>query len=417
MKAGNSQSSVGCTSNLNAVSGGMKRVILIGLMVLFLAFQADPAPCGAVLIRDGQHLSYCNVPKDMSDEAYFGRELEGVAWENKHSFYRHYIVPDGRNTIDIAGKKIYDAILPYADYPSFMLHQDNDWGADILLCGSTLGLGCFNLYSDGNWISPPAIDGFDSVVVTIPDSSQATPVIKIIHYGWVVKGNKLNVAWTISTKWDDWATNCEMQIDGTFDGMVVVGIRNQLPEAIRDTANALLATIGEQGGIVETLTDTLLMAVKTESQYLGGYVDDGTHYGILLQPDGDGKVAWSLGYSWAGEPDPIFRDPDWKNKMFENGSTGYTPPMVMSAEPEISVQPNPINPSACISYYLPQNAAVSLVLYNMQGKIVKNLAAGGMVSAGRHTVRIESHGLVSGIYICEFKSGAMAKRLKLVLMR
>ncbi len=415
MKAGNSQSGTGCPTNLNSVFDRMKRIILAGLIVLILAFQANSAPCGAVLIRDGQHLSYCNVPKDMPDEAYFGRELEGVAWENKHSFYRHYIVPDGRNTIDIAGKKIYDAILPYADYESFMLHQDNDWGADILLVGSTLGLGCFNLYSDGSWISPPAIDGFDSVVVTIPDSSQATPVIKIVHYGWVVKGNKLNVAWTISTKWDSWASNCEMQIDGTFDGMVVVGIKNQVPTVIRDTANALLATIGEQGGIVETLTDTLLMAVKTESKYLGGYADDGTHYGILLQPDADGKVAWSLGYSWAGEPDPVFRDSDWKNKMFDNGSTGSTPPRVKSTEPEISVQPNPFNPVASIGYYLPQKSTVTLTLYDPLGKIVRKLK-NCMESAGSHTVQVDAGGLSSGIYICEFKSNNTAKRLKLVLM-
>ena len=416
MKAEKLQSSAGHPTNLNAVSGGMKQIILAVLMVLVLAFQASTAPCGAVLIRDGRHLSYCNVPKDMPDEAYFGRELEGVAWENKHSFYRHYIVPDGRNTIDIAGKKIYDAILPYADYESFMLHQDNDWGADILLVGSTLGLGCFNLYSDGNWISPPAIDGFDSVVVTIPDSSQATPVIKIVHYGWVVKGNKLNVAWTISTKWDNRASNCEMQIDGTFDGMVVVGIKNQVPTVIRDTANALLATIGEQGGIVETLTDTLLMAVKTESQYLGGYADDGTHYGILLQPDADGKVAWSLGYSWAGEPDPIFRDSDWKNKMFDNALTGTTHCTKVPVNTDLTAQPNPFNPSARISYYLPQNDAVSLKLYTPQGKMVRELA-GGVVSAGKHTVQVDAGGLASGIYICELKSNATAKRLKLVLMR
>ena len=82
----------------------------------------------------------------------------------------------------------------------------------------------------------------------------------------------------------------------------------------------------------------------------------------------------------------------------------------------LTASPNPFNPSARISYYLPQKAAISLTLYNPQGKMVKELVS-GMVLAGRHTVQVDIGSLASGIYICELKSNAMAKRLKLVLMR
>ncbi len=88
----------------------------------------------------------------------------------------------------------------------------------------------------------------------------------------------------------------------------------------------------------------------------------------------------------------------------------------LSIEPEITIQPNPFNPSARISYSLTQNADVSLTLYNPQGKIVRKLTS-GMESAGRHTVQVDAGGLASGIYICELKSNAIAKRVKLVLMR
>ncbi len=78
--------------------------------------------------------------------------------------------------------------------------------------------------------------------------------------------------------------------------------------------------------------------------------------------------------------------------------------------------PNPFNPSARISYYLPQRADVSLRLYNLQGKIVRELAD-GMMSEGKHTVQVEAGKLAPGIYICELKMGATAKRIKLVLLK
>jgi len=83
---------------------------------------------------------------------------------------------------------------------------------------------------------------------------------------------------------------------------------------------------------------------------------------------------------------------------------------------EIMIQPNPIISSARIRYNLTQRSAVSLTLYNLHGKIVRELA-GGIMSEGTHTVQMEAASLASGIYICELKVDATAKRLKLVLMR
>ncbi len=383
----------------------MKQIILISLMVTLVAIQANAAPSGVILMRDGQHLSHCNVPKDMPDEYYFGRELEGPAWENKHGFYRHYIVPDDRNTIDIAGKKKYDAVLPLVDDPGFVLHADNDWGGDILMCGNTIGLGCFRLYSDGTWINPPFPDEVDSIVVTIPDSSQATPMMKIIYYGWTVNSNKLDITWTISTKWDGWTTNCEMQINGAFDGMVVVGIKNQIQEVIRDTANALLATIGEQGGIVETLTDTLLMAVKTESGYFSGYADDELNYGMLLKPDTAGKVTWSFGYSWAGEPNPIFRDTNWRAKMFDTTSIQHSG--VMPDNPAVNGQavtifPNPFSNKFTIC--LNGLSVRHVDIFGIDGKKVASLSRNFLSTSG--LVWNAPQGLPNGVYIVKaYKNG------------
>ncbi len=99
-----------------------------------------------------------------------------------------------------------------------------------------------------------------------------------------------------------------------------------------------------------------------------------------------------------------------------DGGTENEPIVIAQENLSLEASPNPFNPSARISYYLPQKAVVSLTLYNMQGKLVRELSS-GMVPAGRHTMQVEAGKLASGIYICEFRSGATAKRLKMVLMR
>ncbi len=125
------------------------------------------------------------------------------------------------------------------------------------------------------------------------------------------------------------------------------------------------------------------------------------------------ELMWMYGdytaYSAGGFPDKI--------NFYPYDETTYNEPVGLPlVNLDLAASPNPFNPSAIINYYLPQNTDVSLTLYNPQGKIVRKLMS-GMVSAGRHTVQVNAVGLASGIYICELKSNAMAKRLKLVLMR
>ena len=101
--------------------------------------------------------------------------------------------------------------------------------------------------------------------------------------------------------------------------------------------------------------------------------------------------------------------------LYGNG-TENEPVIITPENLDLAVSPNPFNPSAHISYCLPQKSVVSLALYSLQGKLVRKLVD-GQVSAGRHTVQVDAGSLASGIYICELKTNAAAKRFKLVLMR
>ncbi len=83
--------------------------------------------------------------------------------------------------------------------------------------------------------------------------------------------------------------------------------------------------------------------------------------------------------------------------------------------------PNPFNPSTGISFQLPVVSEVSLVIYNLNGQVVKSLVAGKLV-AGQHEImwdgRNEFGGRVaSGVYVYRLKAGEFVAKRKLVLMK
>jgi len=161
-------------------------------------------------------------------------------------------------------------------------------------------------------------------------------------------------------------------------------------------------------------SDTLYHDLKVSN--INGVVAisiDGTEKGRTAVTVPAGKVGFISNLSGSGNT--AYFD-DFSLTLLSNGYTKASEGATAAVESEMAVEPNPFNPSARISYYIPQKTEVSLILYNLQGKAVKELAS-GMVSAGRHTVRVDAGGLASGLYICELKSGAMARRLKLMLMK
>jgi hypothetical protein len=67
--------------------------------------------------------------------------------------------------------------------------------------------------------------------------------------------------------------------------------------------------------------------------------------------------------------------------------------------------PNPFNPHTNISFWLPRAAGLNLTIYDVGGRFVKSLAAGGQWAPGRHTVTwdgTDQRGVVvgAGVYFC-----------------
>ena len=83
--------------------------------------------------------------------------------------------------------------------------------------------------------------------------------------------------------------------------------------------------------------------------------------------------------------------------------------------------PNPFNETTTISFSIPQKSKVSLKLFDVQGRLIRNLVD-GMEPAGIHPVvwdrrGNDGHMVASGVYFYRFKSVGYEKSRKLVLLR
>jgi hypothetical protein len=65
--------------------------------------------------------------------------------------------------------------------------------------------------------------------------------------------------------------------------------------------------------------------------------------------------------------------------------------------------PNPFNPSTSIEFMLPEQAKVSLVVFNIMGQKISTLVSQGL-NAGFHTYTFDAWSLPSGIYIAQLEA-------------
>ena len=78
--------------------------------------------------------------------------------------------------------------------------------------------------------------------------------------------------------------------------------------------------------------------------------------------------------------------------------------------------PNPFNPVTTIEYNLPNNEFVSLLIYNINGQLVKTLISQKQ-EIGNHKIQFDGSNFASGIYIYKLQTGNFVDVKKLVLMK
>jgi len=99
------------------------------------------------------------------------------------------------------------------------------------------------------------------------------------------------------------------------------------------------------------------------------------------------------------------------------GNSIRTEPINTTTEFRLSsAYPNPFNPLTTFYYDLPDDARVSIIVYDMQGRLVANLVNNDIV-AGTHSVRWNASGLASGVYVVTMKCGNYRQDRKVLLMK
>jgi hypothetical protein len=78
--------------------------------------------------------------------------------------------------------------------------------------------------------------------------------------------------------------------------------------------------------------------------------------------------------------------------------------------------PNPFNPSTIISYQLPINSEVRLVIYDMLGRELQTLV-NTRQNAGRYQAQFNAASLSSGAYFYRLSAGTFAETKKLMLVK
>ncbi len=78
--------------------------------------------------------------------------------------------------------------------------------------------------------------------------------------------------------------------------------------------------------------------------------------------------------------------------------------------------PNPFNPATRIGFDLPRAADVHLAVYDIQGRLVRELTP-GMLAAGHHTLEFDGAALPSGVYLYRLSAPGFSASAKMMLLK
>lgn len=143
---------------------------------------------------------------------------------------------------------------------------------------------------------------------------------------------------------------------------------------------------------------------------------------------GHGTTLEPKHYEWS-DHNAQARFPYYRLKQIDfDGSVNYFDPIhvsMLTGVPEHSLPgefvlmqnyPNPFNPTTTIRYGVPEDADVTLEVFNTLGQRVA-LLAGGRTKAGYHEATFDASTLASGVYLYKLTAGSFVDSKKLLLIR
>jgi hypothetical protein len=105
----------------------------------------------------------------------------------------------------------------------------------------------------------------------------------------------------------------------------------------------------------------------------------------------------------------VERFPEGLDTAFVHSSAAST------TEPKMLIYPNPASESATISMFLTSPGEGKLLIYDVRGKLVKQIYA-GVLPEGRQTYKIQTDNLAAGNYQCRLLTNDLVLSKKLIII-
>lgn len=150
---------------------------------------------------------------------------ESVSWENDKIAFRVYF--DCRNVKDLFGKLKPGMIIDKIHTPEIKdYHSLNDWGMDVLHCGSSLGSGGIALLKNDSLYRLGSTDVYEYQKVS---EGPVRSVFDLIYKGWHVDGDNLEATERISIYPGKYWFQSDVTVKGLPEGaQIVTGIVTSL---------------------------------------------------------------------------------------------------------------------------------------------------------------------------------------------
>ena len=263
--------------------------------------------------------------------------------------------------------------------------------------------------------------GFGAVLSGMPEDSSVTLIVKIVD-NEPIRGVQVSV-------FHDAGSALEYGDFGSvYKGIKLENVYNEEGEPI-DSPDAMQLLSNEVGDHVKVI------AYDTSRAQTAGDSEEGVLFTITYKaPYGhEGLPATITFYLDEVKLPGTSRAPDLLNVVcdypdVDHAVTFNTSEMVAIGDDAIPTvfslaqnYPNPFNPTTRISFYLPEQSMVKMVVYNLLGQQV-NVLTSDFMNAGRHILDwngLDAAGkeVASGIYFYELRAGNYVVRKKMLILR
>ena len=148
-------------------------------------------------------------------------QAESVSWENDKIAFRNYF--DCRNVKDLFGKLKPEFILDKLSLPEMgSYHKLNDWGMDVLHCGSSLGSGGLALLKNDSLFRLGSTDVYEYQKIK---EGSLRSIFELRYSGWNVDGEILEAVERITIYPGKYWFESDVTVSGCSEGsQIVTGI-------------------------------------------------------------------------------------------------------------------------------------------------------------------------------------------------